>query len=184
MLLISPRAGRAEPWTLTLAAGEAPGTATGGFGDGSGQTAALTAWGNVWETAAESAPTRSVLVRCLFHPLSDDPALPQGPGTAVVAAEHGAEVWTCGRLADGSSFTSGSLLGPLGQFLLYQAFEGGRGSLTGVLHLRTSLTPADPAPPAIDGQPVWFRAPVSGKGRAWADGFGPSPLQVEVLAEP
>lgn len=184
VVLISPRSGRAAPWTLTLVAGAVPGTATGGLADGTGQTAALTAWGNVWETAPESAPLRSVLARCLFHPLSADPALPQGPGTAVVAAERGAEVWTCGRLADGSNFTSGSLLGPVGQFLLYQAFEGSRGSLTGVLQLRPASSPADPAPPAIDGQPVWFRAPVAGKGQAWADGFGPLPLQVEVLAEP
>jgi hypothetical protein len=153
--------------TLHLSFDAETDTLTGDLSAPGGESAGLQAWRRPLDTVAAAE-----LAGChAFALLQDDPGQVQGAGLYQVSPDLGA--WGAGRLADGSTFTTGTIVGPQGQLLLYQPLHANRGSLAGVLHLESA--PAEGA--TLSGEATWYLAPSPGRGKSAEPGFGPLPLQ-------
>ena len=157
------------PLTLHLSFDAGTDTLTGELVAPGGESAELQAWRRPIDIGAAAA----LAGRHAFALLQDDPEQVQGIGLYQVSSNLGA--WGAGRLADGSTFTTGTFVGPQGQLLLYQPLYANRGSLAGVLYLESS----PPEGASMSGDATWFLAPSPGRGKSADPGFGPLPLRVE-----
>lgn len=157
------------PLTLHLNFDAETDTLTGELVAPGGESAELQAWRRPIDTSAAAA----LAGRHAFALRQDDPEQVQGLGLYQISPDLGA--WGAGRLADGSSFTTGTFVGPQGQLLLYQPLHANRGSLAGVLYLE----PTAPEGAAMTGDATWYRAPTPGRGKSADPGFGPLPLRAE-----
>lgn len=157
------------PLTLHLSFDAGTDTLTGELVAPGGESAELQAWRRPIDIGAAAA----LAGRHAFALLQDDPEQVQGIGLYQVSSNLGA--WGAGRLADGSTFTTGTFVGPQGQLLLYQPLHANRGSLAGVLYLESA--PLEDA--SMSGDATWYLAPTQGRGKSADPGFGPLPLRVE-----
>ncbi|HYF36129.1 MAG TPA: Ig domain-containing protein, partial [Prosthecobacter sp.] len=135
-------------------------------------------WRNVWSA---TNPASGYTNLHTFHLAQGDtdPALPQGYGFgSFKAAPKTGLISAAGKLADNSSFTTSTFIGPVGQVLLYQSLYTNKGSFFGKLTVTTGATADDTA---ITGAPSWFKpAPLpSSRDTIYRDGFGPFDLTAE-----
>ncbi|MDZ4289040.1 MAG: Ig domain-containing protein, partial [Prosthecobacter sp.] len=155
-------------------------TLAGTLNDGTGNSAEINGWRRIWNATTKKATAYKAYYTFSLEQQEPDDALPQGYGFgSFTVAETTGLLTVNGKLADGSTFTSGAFVGRQGQVLVYQSLYANKGSFGGVLHIAASgVTPAENA---INGQPTHFKpAPTPGsKDTIFQAGFGPVPLLAE-----
>lgn len=183
--IISIPVPRQSPIELSVTFDRESRTLAGHLSDDTGLTVPVEAWKNPWHAKNKVPAYYRRLHSFVMEPGNDDPAIPQGHGFGVLGKipEATGVVTLAGKLADGSTFTTSTHLGPQGQVLLYQSLYSNRGSLAG----RITLTSHDDETPdnAISGLPTWFKPASAGsKDTLYAAGFEPVPLMVHGGAYP
>ncbi|MEN3940432.1 hypothetical protein WJU23_03990 [Prosthecobacter sp. SYSU 5D2] len=98
-----------------------------------------------------------------------DEDYPQGVSFAVIKVDRLGKVKLTSRLADGTKFTSSTILWPDGQLPLYIPLYKGQGSLVGTLILETGFAEDIVADNEVTGDLKWTRPASSAK--LYADGF-------------
>lgn len=162
---------------LQLVLDHATNTMTGNLNDGVVNTTPVQGWRRVWTA---SSPATAFAIQHSFRgtaPLAS--VIPQGFsfGSFKVNASDGAYTLT-GRLADKSSFSTISFVGPAGQVLVYHALYGGNGSVAGRLNIAAGMIPELNA---ISGNLSWFKPPAAAnsKDNVYRLGFTANPVVVQ-----
>jgi hypothetical protein len=169
VLCVLPKLG-----TLDVTLDSAGNLLSGTLTDSSSNVAAIHGWRNVWPTADGNAEAFKGMHTFYLQPRSVDNSVPQGSGfgSLIVNAKSGITFINV-TLSDGAKFSSATILGPLGQTLLYGSLYTNLGSVAG--HLL--VVPRDNS---ISGNPTWLRPDLTGKVRdsSYQAGFGPVELDV------
>ncbi|MCP5539235.1 MAG: hypothetical protein H7A52_03725 [Akkermansiaceae bacterium] len=147
--------------TLTATLDTATGEMTGGFAGGGTL--------NGWRTVDESARTgRDHFL--LAVPGGPAPEVPEGTGFGVARFGRHATVRFTGRLGDGSRFSSGGKLGPLGEAVIYRSLHRPEGTLMGSVSISEAIGQE------ITGDLSWSKPPRT-RGRLYPNGWdSPLPL--------
>lgn len=158
----------------------------------SGQQVPLTAWHQKWNAKGPAASAFQGLHTFGLR-LTDDSGLtndvnvPQGWGYGSLTPLADGKLVAAGRTADGEKFTCASVLGPLGEVLIYQSLYTTpvKGSLLGLLTLNPQIL-NNPDDNTVTGALTWTRpASTLASARLYKAGFGlpgtpvvdPVPLQ-------
>jgi hypothetical protein len=163
--------------TLNLAFSGSGNSAAGEVVQG-GEQATATVWRNPWTKDVKASDFKGLHTFSLLQP-DADPVLPQGHGYgSFTVAEANGGLNVGGRLADGSTFTTGTFVSEAGDVLVYQSLYSGGGSLAGSLRVATGAEPADNV---VSGNLEWFKPGqgVTSKDTVYHDGIGPVTLNVD-----
>jgi uncharacterized delta-60 repeat protein len=180
--IMVPRKGL-PPLTIQLALDTPNNTFSGeAFSSAGGVSAAATGWRLIWNLA-HKATDYSLLYNFSLATQSAAADLPQGFGFgAFTPRETTGGFNLAGRVPDGSSLTSGGVLGPNGEVLIYQPLYANRGSVAGLFAVtkgsaREENTVATTTPNAL----TWMKRPVppNSKETTYRNGFDPLPLTAE-----
>lgn len=107
------------------------------------------------------------------------PAVPQGSGYATMTVSKGGGTYLTGKLSDGTGITASSLVGPFGQFLVYQMLYKNTGSVLGLLGLGTSNLGTTEKILRVDGNLGWIKDPQTvATERTYKAGIGQISLNV------
>lgn len=145
----------------------------------SGQQEPITGWHQKWSAKGPTASSFQSLhtfgLRLpLASGLTNDVDIPQGWGYGSFTPLADGKLIAVGRTADGEKFTCASLLGPVGEVLLYQALYTTpvKGSLLGLLTLNPQIL-NNPDDNILIGNLTWTR-PVNAlaSARTYKVGFG------------
>ena len=145
----------------------------------SGQQVPITGWHQKWSAKGPTASAFQGLhtfgLRLpLASGLTNDADVPQGWGYGSFTPLADGKLIAVGRTADGEKFTCASLLGPMGEVLLYQALYTTpvKGSLLGQLALNPQIL-NNPDDNTLTGDLTWTR-PVNAlaSARTYKVGFG------------
>lgn len=174
--VISVSRGRVlSPLSLTFSINHLTGELTGSVTDGVAAPVNIQAWRNPWNSrsnpASEYAFTYTSLMRPpdIVGPLPAD-APPQGNGYATVKVSTSGGVSWAGKLADGTSASRSTTLGPDGQIALHWMLFGYTGSAQGWCDLNVDSPTF--AANTLDGTVDWMKNPqVSTKVTNYRDGF-------------
>ena len=154
------------PLTLTLQLGSDH-FVTGSLTDGS-QTAQLYGWTLVWSKANAIAKTQLGPVNASFENQAgwqNDAAVPQGCGFATLNIASTGFVKWIGKLADGTTISGSTPLGPQGQVSLLQMLYGSKGCLA----IAGTVSPAK----YLTATATWQKsAAATPSGRTYPSGFG------------
>jgi len=174
--LISISRGRVlSPLTLQFTVNSTSGELTGTVTDGASAPVNILAWRNPWNSRSNPATDYAFTYTTLLRPpLSVQPlpadAPPQGNGYAVVkVATSGAVSWV-GKLADGSTASRSTTLGPLGEISLHWMLYSYTGSAQGWADI--GLDSPTFVSNTLDGTVEWMKDPqASTKVTLYRDGF-------------
>ena len=150
---------------------------SGSLDDSTAAVAQAKGWRNTWNATTNKATAYSHLHTFSLEQADPSDALPQGYGFGSFTVKDTTGALTAsGKLADGSSFTTVTFLGPDGQILIYQPLYANKGSLLGVLVLKGDNTIGP------DGNILDWNKPAplpTSKDTIYKDGFLPIPLVAE-----
>ena len=139
----------------------------------------VSGWRSTWNALANPADTREgyySFALDLKTPTSDA-AIPQGSGFATFTVNLAGALKIVGRSADGSAFTSTTLLGPDGEIAFYAPMPKNLGSLHGWLELSEDAQGWFLGN-TVSGEPTWVRL-ADGKSRVYGAGFPEQDLVAE-----
>lgn len=165
------------PQALNLTFSGSGSSAAGEVVQGVEQTTA-TLWRNPWTKDDKASDFKGLHTFSILQQDADT-VLPQGSGFgSFTVAEANGGLSVGGRLADGSTFTTGTFVSQGGDILVYQSLYSAGGSLAGVLNVSTGAVPADND---VSGDLQWFKPPqgATSKDAVYRGGIGPLPLSVE-----
>lgn len=142
-------------------------------------TAAVTAFRQTWNATANKASSRAGYYTAGLD-LADAAdqgaaAIPQGTGYAYFTVTTAGTLTFIGRVADGSVFTSATMVGAHGEIPVYSPLYANLGSLAGTLTLTDNG--ATPLTDNVISGPLTWKKPAT-KVRAYPAAFGPVNLSV------
>jgi uncharacterized repeat protein (TIGR01451 family) len=139
----------------------------------SGQTANLSGFRYVWSKAQPATAYQALHSFSLSLAAGDvgNTSIPQGHGFGTFTVSSTGTATVAGRMPDGSSYSNAVLIGPNGQFLLYQLSGGKNGSLLGVPQINNLQ--------AVVGSLSWSRGLQSATSRFYQPGFSTIQLGVK-----
>ncbi len=144
------------------------------LGDGT-YVASVQAWRNKWTTAVPATAYQGYYTLALKTP-AGQPLLPQGNGYGSFTASSTGTLNVVATLADGTTLTTGTFVGPLGEVLMHQASTTAD-TVVGFV----TITPGS-APGYTDSTLVgtvdWSRKQQAATQRTYRDAFGPVDLTV------
>ncbi|MBV6498243.1 MAG: hypothetical protein CJBNEKGG_00462 [Prosthecobacter sp.] len=165
--------------TLSFEADSAYGYITGLLSDGThsvGISGFRLPWHETWNPCPYgSTPTQIIYNMALDLSSEDDigdASIPQGSGYLSMKVNGKGLGTISGRLADGTSITSSSLLGPGGETLLFAMLYKNTGSIMARLDIGDSLlTSSEGAKLRVSGQARWNKSVQPGSERNYQAGF-------------
>jgi hypothetical protein len=167
-----------NPLTLDLDINLSNGHLTGTLGDGS-QLTSVEAWRSIWTktiTPGTLATTYTAALAPHEAGVGETPDYPLGDGVSFISISTLGVVTWKGTLADGTTITGSTTMGPGGQIplhvMLYTA--AAPGSITGW----TTATQPISGDPLLDGSARWSKSRQSTGSMAYRDGFAPHDLTV------
>jgi subtilisin family serine protease/subtilisin-like proprotein convertase family protein len=145
------------PLTGTITLKLDDGTLTGSITDNS-FSADLSGVRNPWTTATPAVPALMVFNTALERPdsVTDNPLFPQGNGYVIHKLSPTGTISSSGRLAEGTSFTFSSHMGPLGQLPVHALLYDKTGSIQGDSTIER-------ASELVAGSLSWFKIQQSSK---------------------
>ena len=163
-------------------------TQTGRFSPGTSSVAIgadsslFEGWRNAWSATTPPAGYKGLYNFGLEVPATTpvDLSIPQGTGYgSFTVPPAGTAFTTAGRLADGDTYTSSSLLGPDGDIAVFTVLPS-KGSLVGLLKINLGTGPAFNDNVLTEGTLTWSRpASTSTSASTYKAGFGPLSLTAE-----
>lgn len=164
--------------TLDLDVDLSNGHLTGTLGDGS-QLTSVEAWRSIWTKTITPGTLATTYTAALAPPeagVGVTPDYPLGDGVSFISISTLGVVTWKGTLADGTTITGTTTMGPGGQIplhvMLYTA--AAPGSITGW----TAATQPISGDPLLDGSARWNKSRQSTGSMAYRDGFAPHDLTV------
>lgn len=151
----APLSNLALEFTIDLPTHQVIGT----LADANARPVPLSAWRNDWIVARNATDYAGNYNNAILlpEPGFDDPTLPHGTGYAILAVTtSGTATWT-GKLADGTSLTGSSTIGPFGEVPLHAMLYASTGSIQGWSQI---------AGQNVDGTVDWFKASQSATSTA------------------
>lgn len=152
---------------------------------GNGTSVVMNAWRQVWSAANPATAYAGSYSLGISPTLEPEPRSPGGFGFATCTVPtNGAPFNIKGRLPDGTAFTCSSLLGPRGQFVIYQALYTRPGSVLAPGRLATEPESPAGAPVFVetsprDGATLYKPVQTAVTETLYRSGIGPVSLQFD-----
>jgi hypothetical protein len=164
--------------TLDLEVDLTNGHLTGTLADGS-QSTPVEAWRSIWTKTQTPGPLATTFTAALMPPepgVGETVDYPRGDGVSFISISPLGIVTWKGTLADGTSITASTTMGPGGQIplhvMLYTA--AAPGSITGW----TTATQPVSGDPLLDGSARWSKSQQTTGSTAYRSGFTPHDLTI------
>jgi len=175
-----PRKNRA-PLQLFLQIGADSGYVTGLLSDGI-ETVSINGFRRFWVTPWNPSPYGDLKFNLGLTLASADvgkSTVPQGNGYLLMSINSSGSASYSGRLADGSSITGSSILGPSGEAILFQMLYENKGSVLALFDVGDRfLSSPDGARLRVDGEARWIKDVVTASSRTYQTGIPETFLQI------
>ena len=151
---------------------------------GNGTSVPMRAWRQVWSAANPATAYAGNYSFGITPNLDPEPRSPGGSGFATCTVPtNGAPFNIKGRLPDGTAFACSSLLGPEGQFVIYQALYTRLGSVLASVKLATDPNSPAGAPVLVETAPdqatLFKPVQTAAAETLYRDGIGPITLRFD-----
>lgn len=166
------------PLLLVFATSPDTGELSGDVTDGT-VTAHITGFRQAWSASWNPSTFFQGTYNMAVFPPANQPAAPQGSSYAAMQVGIGGTGSITGRMADGTACTASTLIGPTGQFLLFQTLYNGTGSVLARASIGTTNLAVNEKRLRVAGTARWLRLPQSKTTeRSYRAGFGPLDLNL------
>lgn len=166
------------PLLLIFATSPDTGELTGSVTDGVA-AAQITGFRQAWSASWNPSTFFQGTYNMAVFPPANQPAAPQGSSYAAMQVSIGGTGAITGRLADGTACTASTLIGPTGQFLIFQTLYSGTGSVLARASIGTTNLAVNEKRLRVAGTARWLRLPQSKTTeRSYRAGFGPLDLNL------